>query len=87
MFLQKILSFHSWENVYQQFICLIEIWITWSQISQTSISNLKYIQKKIVHSIQGTYFVVLIWNIIPFENVVFRTLTAELLHLALFRTS
>ncbi len=31
MFLDKILNFDSYENIYWKFICLIEIWITWSQ--------------------------------------------------------
>jgi hypothetical protein len=31
MFTKKILTFHSWENKNWKSICLMEIWITWSQ--------------------------------------------------------
>ncbi len=31
MFQQKVLNFHSWENIYCKIICLIDIWITLSE--------------------------------------------------------
>jgi hypothetical protein len=73
MFPQKILTFHSWENIYWKFICLLDIWIILSQKqlakSQSQIRNI-YFRK-------GN-------NKFMFGNMLFPILKAEWLHLVLY---
>ncbi len=55
MFQKKILIFQRWENINWKCICLIEIWITWSQKewarTHSQIPNI-YFKKEITNSLQ-----------------------------------
>jgi hypothetical protein len=53
MFPQKILTFHSWENIYLKVICLIEIWITCipKELAKfNSKSQINTVEKEIINS-------------------------------------
>ncbi len=79
---QNILTFHSWENINLKFICLIEIWITWPQMtlakSQSQIPNMYSTLEKEITNLNLLYY----WNfIIPSGNMLFPMLqTSNWLH-------